>query len=99
MSRSKKFGALVEQDSYHAILKFILFSGVRESEAIGLTWDCIDFDRGTIRIYRQMLKRTKETGGYTLASLKERQRTSADPTTDAAEYAEKSRSGNKWSSV
>lgn len=66
----QKFGALVEQDSYHAILKFILFSGVRESEAIGLTWDCIDFDRGTIRIYRQMLKRTKEAGGYTLASLK-----------------------------
>lgn len=66
----QKFGALVEQDSYHAILKFILFSGVRESEAIGLTWDCIDFDRGTIRIYHQMLKRTKEAGGYTLASLK-----------------------------
>lgn len=66
----QKFGALVEQDSYRAILKFILFSGVRESEAIGLTWDCIDFDRGTIRIYRQMLKRTKEAGGYTLASLK-----------------------------
>lgn len=66
----QKFGALVEQDNYRAILKFILFSGVRESEAIGLTWDCIDFDRGTIRIYRQMLKRTKEAGGYTLASLK-----------------------------
>ena len=66
----QKFGTLVEQDSYRAILKFILFSGVRESEAIGLTWDCIDFDRGTIRIYRQMLKRTKEAGGYTLASLK-----------------------------
>ena len=76
----RKFGALVEQDSYRAILKFILFSGVRESEAIGLTWDCIDFDRGTIRIYRQMLKRTKEAGGYTLASLKnERERLLTPP--------------------
>ena len=66
----QKFSMLVDQDSYRAILKFILFSGVRESEAIGLTWDCIDFERGTIRIYHQLLKRTKEAGGYTLASLK-----------------------------
>ena len=66
----QKFSMLVEQDSYSAILKFILFSGVRESEAIGLTWDCIDFERGTIRIYLQLLKRTKEEGGYTLAPLK-----------------------------
>ena len=66
----QKFSLLVEQDSYCVILKFILFSGVRESEAIGLTWDCIDSERGTIRIYHQLLKRTKETGGYTLSSLK-----------------------------
>ncbi len=64
------FSALVEEDSYKAILKFILFSGVRESEAIGLTWDCIDFERGSIRIYRQLLKRSKSEGGYTFASLK-----------------------------
>ena len=66
----QQFSVLVEQDSYRAILKFILFSGVRESEAIGLTWDCIDFDRGTIRIYHQLLKRTKKAGGYTFAPLK-----------------------------
>jgi integrase len=64
------FSALVEEDSYRSILKFILFSGVRESEAIGLTWDCIDFERGSIRIYHQLLKRSKEEGGYTLAPLK-----------------------------
>ena len=64
------FSVLVEQDSYRAILKFILFSGVRESEAIGLTWDCIDFDRGTIRIHHQLLQRPKSAGGYTLAPLK-----------------------------
>ena len=66
----QQFSVLVEQDSYRAILKFILFSGVRESEAIGLTWDCIDFDRGTIRIYHQLLKRIKKAGGYTFAPLK-----------------------------
>ena len=66
----KQFFVVVERDSYRSILKFILFSGVRESEAIGLTWDCIDFERGTIRIYHQLLQRPKSAGGYTLAPLK-----------------------------
>ena len=59
----QQFSVLGEQDSYRAILKVILFSGVRESEAIGLTWDCIDFDRGTIRIHHQLLQRPKSAGG------------------------------------
>ncbi|MCI6377077.1 MAG: site-specific integrase [Clostridiales bacterium] len=31
-----------------------LFTGMRESEILGLTWDCIDFENSTIRIYRQL---------------------------------------------
>ena len=78
----QQFSVLVEQDSYRAILKFILFSGVRESEAIGLTWDCIDFDRGTIRIHHQLLQRPKSAGGYTLAPLKnDRERLLTPPPT------------------
>ena len=38
-----------------------------------LTWDCIDFDKGTIHLYRQ-LKRTRERGGeYVFTSLKNKQ--------------------------
>ena len=33
-----------------------IFTGMRQSEIAGLTWDCIDFDRGTITIYRQYRK-------------------------------------------
>ena len=32
------------------------FTGMRESEIIGLSWDCIDFERGTIHLYRQLKK-------------------------------------------
>lgn len=32
-----------------------LFTGMRKSELLGLTWDCIDFEAGTIRLYRQLL--------------------------------------------
>ncbi|MBC3804407.1 hypothetical protein GH808_08180 [Acetobacterium fimetarium] len=43
-----------------------LFIGLRQSEIIGLTWDCIDFDADTIFVYRQY---QKLTGGYKWATL------------------------------
>ena len=41
-------------DEYGILLKVVLFTGLRESEAIGLTWDCIDFELGTIKICKQL---------------------------------------------
>lgn len=32
-----------------------LFTGMRRSEIVGLTWDCIDFEHGTITISRQLV--------------------------------------------
>jgi integrase len=31
-----------------------LNTGMRESEIVGFSWDCIDFDQATIRVYRQL---------------------------------------------
>lgn len=31
-----------------------LFTGLRKSELVGLTWDCIDFKAGSIHVYRQL---------------------------------------------
>ncbi|MDL2220607.1 site-specific integrase [Eubacteriales bacterium OttesenSCG-928-N14] len=44
-----------------------LFTGLRSSEVLGLTWDCVDFEKGTIYVYRQ-LQRNK--GIYSFLSLK-----------------------------
>lgn len=44
-----------------------LFTGLRQSEIIGLTWDCIDFEAGTVYAYRQY---QKLKGGYQWATLK-----------------------------
>ena len=48
----------------------ILFTGLRESEAIGLTWDCFDEKKGTLKVYRQLQKRRESDGGYVFAPLK-----------------------------
>ena len=48
----------------------ILFTGLRESEAIGLTWDCVDFEAGVLKINKQLIKRKQDDGGPMLASTK-----------------------------
>lgn len=57
-------------DEYEILLKVILFTGLRESEAIGLTWDCIDFKDGTLTVCKQLQKRPIADGGFVFAPLK-----------------------------
>lgn len=57
-------------DEYEILLKVILFTGLRESEAIGLTWDCVDFKAGTVKVCKQLQKRPLSDGGFTFAPLK-----------------------------
>lgn len=33
-----------------------IFTGLRESEILGLTWDCVDFEKGSLYVYRQLRK-------------------------------------------
>ena len=39
---------------FETLLVVTLFTGVREGEILGLTWDCVDFDRSIITIDKQM---------------------------------------------
>lgn len=39
-----------------------IFSGMREGEVCGLLWDCINLDRGTVLINKQ-LQKVRQTGG------------------------------------
>lgn len=46
----KSYLAAADADNdYGDILKVILFTGLREAEALGLTWDCIDFKKARSR--------------------------------------------------
>lgn len=56
---------------FEAIFMVTLFTGMREGEVLGLTWDCVDFDNGTLLINKQ-LQLHQEIGmaAYELASPK-----------------------------
>ena len=47
-----------------------LFTGLREGEVLGLTWDCIDFQHNAIYINKQLQKTKKVGGTYCLAPTK-----------------------------
>ena len=66
----KAFMTACTGHEYERVYKLILFSGLREGEALGLTWDCVDFKAGTLRITKQLQKRPERDGGYTFAALK-----------------------------
>ena len=46
-----------------------VFTGLRQSEVLGLTWDCVDFNRNTLLINKQHNK-IKGTSIYAFSSLK-----------------------------
>lgn len=62
-----KFLEAIKGDRYETIFLVDLFTGLRQSEILGLTWDCIDFENGTLLVYRQL---QKNNGKYYFSSLK-----------------------------
>lgn len=60
----------VGDDSYGTLLKVVVFTGLRLAEAIGLTWDCVDFQRNRLTISKQLQKRPIKDGGFTFTPLK-----------------------------
>ena len=66
----KQFLELIESSKYADIYFLTLFTGMRLSEVLGLTWSDIDFDNGEIRISKQLQKRKYKDGEYFLGSPK-----------------------------
>ena len=46
-----------ETDRFSKLISFCLFTGMRQGEIIGLTWDCIDWDNNVITINKQLLRK------------------------------------------
>ena len=43
----------IKGDEYELPLFVALFTGLRQGELLGLTWDCVDFEKGTLLINKQ----------------------------------------------
>lgn len=48
-----EFLEAAKPDRFYDVYFTAIFTGMRQSELVGLTWDSVDFKRGTIRVYRQ----------------------------------------------
>lgn len=69
-SEMTAFMEAVKGHKYESIYIVTLFTGMREGEVLGLTWDCINFDAGTITIKQQLQKQRGTNGQHSLVSTK-----------------------------
>lgn len=69
---SAAFIRAIQGHRFEELFMVTLFTGMREGEALGLTWDCIDFTKNTIVINKQMQlhQETGLAGAYTLVPTK-----------------------------
>ena len=52
------------------LYKITLFTGLREGEVLGLTWDCVDTEHGRLIIKQQLRKEQQKGGKYYFSSTK-----------------------------
>lgn len=69
-SQVSSFLSLIEGHTHEYLYKITLFTGLREGEVLGLTWDCVDFSRGTLTIRQQLRKEQRKGGEYYFSSPK-----------------------------
>ena len=60
----------IEGHRHELLYKVALFTGMREGEILGLMWECVDFEHGTILIKRQLRREQKKGGQYYLTTPK-----------------------------
>lgn len=68
----RQFLDAVKGHRFERLYLVTLFTGLREGEVLGLTWDRVDFEKGTVLIDRQLQKVKDDSGvrRYKLVSLK-----------------------------
>ena len=65
-----RFLEAIKGHKYEAVFFVDIFSGLRQGELLGLAWDCVDFNLGTITVKKQLQRERVKGGGYHLVSLK-----------------------------
>ncbi len=60
----KAFLAEIRNKPFEDELYFAVFTGMREAEIVGLSWDCVDFDKQVIRVVKQLKRERKFSTGH-----------------------------------
>ena len=60
----------IHGDEYEALILTAIFTGMRSGELLGLTWDCIDFENGIIRVVKQLVQPRKKGRNYSFGTPK-----------------------------
>lgn len=66
----KRFLKEIQNNRFKNIFTVTLFTGVREGEIVGATWDCLDWTNGTLKIYRQLQRNPDNWSEWRFAPLK-----------------------------
>ena len=62
--------SVLSSEYYGALILVDIFTGMRVGELIGLTWDCVDFDHGVIRVEKQLVQTRTKGAKYKFGTLK-----------------------------
>ena len=67
--KMKIFLDAIKGDPFEIILFVTVFTGLRQGEVLGLTWDCVNFENGTLLINKQH-NRSQMDHNYQFSSVK-----------------------------
>ena len=65
-----EFLKAIRGHQFELLFTVTLFTGMREAEALGLTWDCVDFSTSTVTINKQLQLVRGGSGEYKLVPTK-----------------------------
>ena len=65
-----RFLQAITGHKFEAIFFITAFTGLRRGEVVGLTWDCVDFERGTIFVNKQLVRNRGEGDSYIFGPTK-----------------------------
>lgn len=66
--QAQRFLESIKSDRLYAAFSLVLGTGLRRGEILGLKWDDVNFDKGTITV-RRILVRARQDGGKTKTAL------------------------------